>query len=520
MDKYIILSFQSDYLVLNQTNKLLSPEDIVNSNKLFHDQYIYTYKCFKKNDTDISEFVSKEIHKRKLTSIYFEDYRLTDLILDFIKIINIKSIYIKNFKALTLSQCNAILLNKYVKYLNCYFVPNAYIDKFKKANKKIHINYMDSISDEFLNNQKIKDENELYYKKSLNIYKNTLDKLKDIQEFFNINKNLKIIHIYECGKKTVDTILYYLRKDDIKNVTILLYQGRNGYIEENFKYLKEINKTFKKDLDGEMKIIYSEKYLKNNLFKQLNYNSLRMAIIILLYIAFIAILFTSFYSYVTNVNVEKLKYQMYLETLNSSSSNVLENSNTDENSGLEKSFINLIKINDDTVGWLTVNNTNINYPIVQADDNEYYLKRDFYKSKTSSGWVFMDYRNNAIVLDDNTIIYGHKLKNGLMFGSLSDVLKSSWYKDSENQIITFDILSTNIKWQIFSIYKTSYTTEYLKTSFMTAESYNEFVEEIQEKSIYDFNQELEYGDKILTLSTCTGFSSSNQRLVVHAKLIK
>ena len=396
-------------------------------------------------------------------------------------------------------------------------MPQIYIKKLNKLGKKTHINYVDSFSDKFIKEQNITNEESAYYKKELYLNKNTSE--KDIKEFLNINKFLKVIHFNYCDEKTIENVIEYLIKDNREDIILILYQDKSGFIENNFKYLKELSKKYSKELNGQMKIIYSSNYIKNNLFKQLNYNVIKMTIMIVLYVAFIALLFTNFYSYVAKVNVDKLNYQHYADSLGESSLEYSSSSGEDKYS-FDKSFVTLSKINPDIVGWLTVNNTKVNYPVVQADDNEYYLKQDFYKSKVSSGWIFMDYRNNPSVLDDNTIIYGHKLKSGLMFGTLPTVLEQSWFENEENHIITFDNLSTQMKWQIFAIYTTSYRTPYLKTTFRTVGAFKEYVAFAKEKSVYDFEVSPEYGDKILTLSTCIGKLSEKQRLVIHAKLIK
>ena len=101
MDKYIILAFDDKYLTLSQTNNIPAPLDIINSNKVFHEQFIYTSKYFKRNDKDIIDVVVKYSSKKKINTIYIEDNRVLDEVLEFIKISNFKSIYIKNFKSLT-----------------------------------------------------------------------------------------------------------------------------------------------------------------------------------------------------------------------------------------------------------------------------------------------------------------------------------------------------------------------------------------------------------------------------------
>ena len=110
-------------------------------------------------------------------------------------------------------------------------------------------------------------------------------------------------------------------------------------------------------------------------------------------------------------------------------------------------FTELLKQNGDTVAWIIMNNTNINYPIVQAKDNDYYLKRDFNKDKNQAGWIFADFRNNFNNFNSNMILYGHGRKDGVMFGSLNKALKSSWYKDPNNQIIQLSTIKYNTMWQ-------------------------------------------------------------------------
>ena len=184
----------------------------------------------------------------------------------------------------------------------------------------------------------------------------------------------------------------------------------------------------------------------------------------------------------------------------------------------DKVFPKLKKINKETVGYLVVNGTNINYPLVQHSDNSYYLKRDFYKKKTSMGWIYLDYRNDIENLNDNSIIYGHSMLNGTMFGTLYRVINSSFRKNSENMIISLDTPTKSYKFKIFSAYRVDYTTDYLVNNFNSKEEFDSFVKLIKGRSSFKAKDKVEYGDKILTLSTCAG--GGNRRMVVHAVLIK
>ncbi|MDD6272364.1 MAG: class B sortase, partial [bacterium] len=186
----------------------------------------------------------------------------------------------------------------------------------------------------------------------------------------------------------------------------------------------------------------------------------------------------------------------------------------------ENSLIKLKKINNETIGYIIVPNTEISYPVVQHSDNSYYLVRDFYKKKSSMGWIYLDYRNNLENLNDNTIIYGHNMSNGTMFGSLKNVLDSSWRKNESNMIITLDTQYGQYKFKIFSAYKVDYTTDYLISNFESKEEKTNFIKLITNRSIIKTSIQAKVDDKILTLSTCSGNTSNNRRLVVHAILIK
>ncbi len=176
----------------------------------------------------------------------------------------------------------------------------------------------------------------------------------------------------------------------------------------------------------------------------------------------------------------------------------------------------LKEINPDVIGTIKVNDTNIDYPIVQASNNNYYMNHSLDKSLNNAGWIFLDYRNNLDNLSKNNIIYGHARYDGTMFGTLKKVLNKDWYQNKNNHLI--NIISNNKvwSWKIISIYIIKKEGYYLQTDFETLKDYRKFLDIITQRSIYNFNEKTNVEDKILTLSTC---NSINKRLVVHAKLI-
>lgn len=180
-------------------------------------------------------------------------------------------------------------------------------------------------------------------------------------------------------------------------------------------------------------------------------------------------------------------------------------------------FKDLKNINSDTVGWIQVNGTNINYPFVQSDNNSFYLNHSFDKSKNELGWVFLDYRNDLSLLERNTIIYAHGAISKIMFGSLRNILNSNWVNNKNNYIVKLSTEYMNSLWQVFSVYKIPTTNDYIQTNFSDDADFLKLANKLIERSNYNFNTIINENDKILTLSTCY---NNNEKIVLHAKLIK
>ena len=183
---------------------------------------------------------------------------------------------------------------------------------------------------------------------------------------------------------------------------------------------------------------------------------------------------------------------------------------------IDVNFNELIEKNPDTVGWIKVEGTKVNYPIVQATDNDYYLSHAFNKSANQGGWIFADYRVNFKDFGKNTIIYGHNMNNKTMFGSIPNMLYTGYLNNSSNYYIKVSTPYSNSIWKVFSIYTIEPEVYYLKTNFKS-ESYSNFLSTIKNRSIYNFGIDVNENDKILTLSTCD--NTGTKRVAVHAKMI-
>ena len=184
---------------------------------------------------------------------------------------------------------------------------------------------------------------------------------------------------------------------------------------------------------------------------------------------------------------------------------------------LQVDFKNLKEINKDTKGWISINGTNVNYPFVQGNDNNYYLTHSFDKSRNNAGWVYLDYRNNVNELDKNTIIYAHGRQDNTMFGSIRKILSNGWLKNDDNFVIKMSTEYENTLWQVFSVYRIPTTSDYLQISFYDEDEFLDFTKMLINRSGYNFKTEVYGNDKMLTLSTCY---NDYDKIVMHAKLIK
>ena len=181
-------------------------------------------------------------------------------------------------------------------------------------------------------------------------------------------------------------------------------------------------------------------------------------------------------------------------------------------------FDPLLEINQDIVGWITIEDTIVNYPIVQADDNDYYLYRNYKREDMRAGSIFMDFRNDITDKNRNVILYGHNMRDGSMFGQLKRFLDEEFF--NSQQTFYFDTLYEGYDVEIFSVYMTTTDFYYIQTEFHSDDEYLAFLQKIIDESMFSTDIVLDATDQIITLSTCDKTLDRNEgRLVVHGKLI-
>ncbi len=196
--------------------------------------------------------------------------------------------------------------------------------------------------------------------------------------------------------------------------------------------------------------------------------------------------------------------------------------------GYNPKFDSLYQINQDIKGWITVPGTTVNYPVLQASDNDYYLHRNIYRNYDINGVPFLDYRN---VIEngeqsDNMVIYGHHMNFDGVFGVLEHYNDLDFYK--EHPTITFDSVYQDMQWKVVAGFYAATTEQdeggpvfdyqnYIDLSDRAR--YDEFVNQITSRSVVDTGVDVRYGDHFLTLSTCTN-EFSDGRFVIVARQVR
>lgn len=243
----------------------------------------------------------------------------------------------------------------------------------------------------------------------------------------------------------------------------------------------------------------------------------RKFIRVFFFLLLVAIIVASSIYILSNLMQEKKQQNDFEEIQEIVEDNTKEESNSENSIDL----YNLYLLNSDVVGWIRIEGSNINYPVMQ--NSEYYLRRNIYKEYSTYGTPFLaDYCN--INLSDNLIIYGHHIKSGMMFADI-DKYKSYDYYLNHKTIKLYKLQGTETieeEYKIIACFKTTVNKGGFKYyDFFNAASeadYNSFVEQCRELSFYNTEDTAKYRDKLITLSTCE-YSLNNGRMVVVAKKI-
>ncbi|MBQ8606016.1 MAG: class B sortase [Clostridia bacterium] len=222
--------------------------------------------------------------------------------------------------------------------------------------------------------------------------------------------------------------------------------------------------------------------------------------------------------------IHKYQEKKAAESFSSLSQLVSEPQSTPETEEAPKTprevYADVIAQNSDFVGWLEIEDTTLSYPVVQSEIHDYYLRRGFDKKYSYYG---VPYATEIcdVETSDNVVIFGHNMNNGTMFGTLEKYLSKSFY--DEHKYIKFNTLEGFKTYEVIAVLKTvAYSEtefEYFRFESGTKEEFEQYVAKCKELSVLDIETTAEYGDKLITLSTCE-YSQNHGRLAVVAKLVK
>jgi len=189
-----------------------------------------------------------------------------------------------------------------------------------------------------------------------------------------------------------------------------------------------------------------------------------------------------------------------------------------------KEYEDLYNKNTDLIGWITISDTNIDYPVVKGDDNEYYLNHNFNNKSDANGSIFVDMNCSVFPRSKNLILYGHHMKSGKMFANLEKYDSYDFYVN--HKTFKFDTIYEKAEYEVVFVFRdyvhASDATDFKYYEFVDVNSeveFNSYIKELKQKSIYNSNVELTMEDELLTLSTCD-YLQANGRFVVMAKKIK
>lgn len=222
--------------------------------------------------------------------------------------------------------------------------------------------------------------------------------------------------------------------------------------------------------------------------------------------------------YAANSYAQKRSYQHLVELAEQSAENETAQPVQPQEPTMLARYEALYRENNDLVGWIKIDGTNINYPVVQSKDApNFYLKHDFEKNYTDYGCPYAQQNCDVQAPSDNVVLYGHNMKDGTMFCDLTNYKSESFW--AQHRTIQFDTLTQKNEYTVIAAFKGEAAELFAYNAFVDAETPEEFdayVAAVKELALYDTGISAAYGDKLITLSTCE-YSFENGRMVVVAK---
>lgn len=526
--------FVKIYLIVKEKNL---DKTLLNTNIISNEKLLFSLDYIKKNQKLVSSFLKEIVLEKKTSTILCNDMNVISTVGYVFKNTPIIKVLMNTNDNFTYDAYDAIKSINTLKEVECNSIPTYLIELFDKENIKVVSKQEVLFSSQFMANNDLNNYSSIFYAKSIKLMCPIVtNDYNDLTTFFKINKYLKTIELYRYLTTDLLTLIDLLKSMRVKNITIAIHDNiTDKDVIERLKVIKKENKKYKINIT----LFYSNEYIESNYIKQLIATTIKSCAVIIISLSLLAFSFVFYNNKKSEENATSIKNDI-TEYLDDKISNIpeeeptpdIKDNNQNENTTPEEPsipnddttpkdnrnpiIVALKELNDETVGWLNVPGTNIDYPVVKAKDNAYYLRHNFKKEKDYNGWVFMNYLNSAEMLDKNTIIFAHnRYYSNIMFGTLNKVGKKTWYQNIKNNLITYSDINKEMKWEVFAAYTVPVTDDYLETNFSTDEDFNNFIKMIRSRSVISSDLEIKSTDKILTLSTCADI---NTRFVVHAVL--
>lgn len=526
--------FVKIYLIVKEKNL---DKTLLNTNIISNEKLLFSLDYIKKNQKLVSSFLKEIVLEKKTSTILCNDMNVISTVGYVFKNTPIIKVLMNTNDNFTYDAYDAIKSINTLKEVECNSIPTYLIELFDKENIKVVSKQEVLFSSQFMANNDLNNYSSIFYAKSIKLMCPIVtNDYNDLTTFFKINKYLKTIELYRYLTTDLLTLIDLLKSMRVKNITIAIHDNiTDKDVIERLKVIKKENKKYKINIA----LFYSNEYIESNYIKQLIATTIKSCAVIIISLSLLAFSFVFYNNKKSEENATSIKNDI-TEYLDDKISNIpeeeptpeIKDNNQNENITPEEPsipnddttpkdnrnpiIVALKELNDETVGWLNVPGTNIDYPVVKAKDNAYYLRHNFKKEKDYNGWVFMNYLNSAEMLDKNTIIFAHnRYYSNIMFGTLNKVGKKTWYQNIKDNLITYSDINKEMKWEVFAAYTVPVTDDYLETNFSTDEDFNNFIKMIRSRSVISSDLEIKSTDKILTLSTCADI---NTRFVVHAVL--
>lgn len=513
----ILIQVKNKIIYIKHKKSLKEKEsNLLNTNIITDNELIFSSDYILDNTDIVTKFLMELIIHENVDTMYLYKTTLTSTFIDLLDDFDsISNLIVKDDLVLTGDMIKKIGNNKNIDAISVISIYDFFIDYLDKKGKIVEVRNELFLTSDFARNNELLKYTNLYYKRIISLSFPFTDKEDDdFSTFISVNKYLKVIHINKISKVDLEYVIDKLKEYSKENIRIILHDNVNS--EELVTYIKKSNKINKL---LPISVSYSDKYLGDNLLPQANMNILKMCFYTLMLFVVGTLIYYSaenYFSYTEDVSLKDEIQEYIIQT--DISSYVEEIEKETEKKVMNEEIAALMLLNMDAVGWISVNNTRVDYPIVQTTNNSYYLKYNIKKEYTDLGSIYMNYTNDRDFLNDNTILFGHTfLSSNVMFGSLVNIRDEAWRSDESNLEFTVDTLYETLTYRIFSFYIIKTTNDYLRTSFSSDLERLSFYHTLRDRSEYVFDTDLKYNDRIITLSTCANNGTS--RLVVHAVLI-